>query len=124
MYIYRWGGTGSCHMSGFGHSMAGENVGHDRVEIFVQQRASRGEIPLGPIPLQPGWQTDHRQLVASYIAILAEQQAPLTLTGAPPGPRLRRELIRGQGRDSFPRLGEVRRGRVVQARKEVSLATE
>ncbi len=74
-YIYRWGGTDSYHMSGFGSYKAGENVGHDQVEEFVQQRASRGEIHQGHIPLQPRWNTDYRQLVSSHIAALAEQQA-------------------------------------------------
>ena len=74
-YIYRWAGTGSYHMSQFGNYKAGENVGHDQVETFIQQRANRGEIRQGAIPLQPCWQTDYRQLVASYIATLAEEQA-------------------------------------------------
>jgi len=71
-YLYRWGGTGSYHMSGFGRLKPGENVGHQQVEAFVQKRANRGEIPLGYIPLQPGWQTDYRQLVASHLATYAE----------------------------------------------------
>ncbi len=74
-YLYRWGGTASYHMSQFGALKAGENVGHPEVESFVQQQASRGEIPLGLIPLQPSWQTDYRQLVASYIANLAAEPA-------------------------------------------------
>ena len=78
-YIYRWGGTGSYHISGFGRYKAGENVGHDQVESFVQQRVSRGEIRQGSILLQPHWKTDYRQLVSSYIATLAEQQAQGTL---------------------------------------------
>jgi len=78
-YIYRWGGTGSYHMSGFGHYKPGGNVGHDKVAAFVQQRASRGEIRQGNIPLHPHWNTDYRQLVSSYLATLAEkhvQDAP------------------------------------------------
>lgn len=75
-YIYRWGGTGSYHMSGFGHYKAGANVGHEQVEAFVQQRVKRGEIRQGTIPLQPGWRTDYRQLVFSYLATFAEEQAP------------------------------------------------
>lgn len=71
-YLYRWGGTGSYHMSQFGDLKPGENVGHQEVESFVQHRASRGEIQLGDIPLQPSWKTDYRQLVASYIVTLAE----------------------------------------------------
>ena len=72
-YIYRWGGTDSYHMSQFGDYKAGRNVGHAQVESFVQQRASRGEIRQGTIPLQPCWQTDYRQLVTSYLATLAEE---------------------------------------------------
>ncbi|MEZ4710311.1 MAG: glycosyltransferase family A protein [Caldilineaceae bacterium] len=71
-YLYRWGGTGSYHMSGFGNLKPGENVGHQQVETYVQQRASRGEIPKGCIPLQPSWKTDYRRLVSSHIAALAE----------------------------------------------------
>jgi len=74
-YIYRWGGTGSYHMSGFGHYKAGENVGHAQVESFVQQRAKRGEIRQGDIPLQPHWKSNYRQLVAGYLATLAGQPA-------------------------------------------------
>jgi hypothetical protein len=74
-YLYRWGGTGSYHMSAFGDLKPGENVGHDQVGAFVQQRAIRGELRQGRIPLQPHWDTDYRQLVSSYIATLAEQRA-------------------------------------------------
>jgi len=75
-YIYRWGGTGTFHLSQFGELQVGQNVGYADVAAFVQQRASRGEIPLGHIPLQPGWKTDYRQLVSSYIATLADEHAP------------------------------------------------
>jgi hypothetical protein len=72
-YLYRWNGTGSYHISEFGPLKQGENVGHHEVDSFVQQRARRGVISRGRIPLQPGWKTDYRQLVSSYIATLAEQ---------------------------------------------------
>ena len=75
-YLYRWGGTGSYHMSGFGDLKPGENVGHQAVASFVQQRVSRGEICQGRIPLQPGWKTDYRQLVASYSATLVAEPQP------------------------------------------------
>ncbi|MEZ4732258.1 MAG: glycosyltransferase family A protein [Caldilineaceae bacterium] len=71
-YLYRWGGTDSYHMSGFGALQEGQNVGHQQVADFVQQRAIRGEIPQGDIPLQPGWKLDYRQLVSSHIRTLAE----------------------------------------------------
>jgi hypothetical protein len=76
-YIYRWGGTGTYHMSGFGDYHAGQNMGHAQVGAFVEQRASRGEIPQGRIPLQPHWNADYRQLVSRYIAALTEQRAQL-----------------------------------------------
>jgi glycosyltransferase involved in cell wall biosynthesis len=69
-YIYRWGGTGSYHLSQFGDYHPGSNLGHHEVETFVQQRAQRGEIRRGRIPLRPHWKTDYRQLVSSYIATL------------------------------------------------------
>lgn len=75
-YIYRWGGTGTYHFSGFGISKPGDNHDHHGVEAFVQQRASQGEIPLGHIPLQPSWKTDYRQLVSSYIENIAAERAP------------------------------------------------
>jgi len=74
-YLYRWSGTGSYHLSAFGDLKPGENVGHHEVGSLVQQRASRGEIRQGHIPLQPHWKTDYRQLVSSSIATLAEQRA-------------------------------------------------
>jgi len=76
-YLYRWSGTGSYHMSQFGNIQLGANVGHHEVAAFVEQRAHRGAIRQGRIPLQPGWKTDYRQLVASYSATLADEHAPV-----------------------------------------------
>ncbi|MCB0195868.1 MAG: glycosyltransferase [Anaerolineae bacterium] len=75
-YIYRWGGTGAYHFSGFGPSKSGDNLGYHEVGEFVRQRAGRGEIPLGRIPLQPHWRIDYQQLVSNYIATLAAEQVP------------------------------------------------
>ena len=72
-YIYRWSGTGSYHMSGFGQYAAGENVGQNQVEAFVQQRAARGQIRRGTIPLQPHWKSDYRQLVNETIQANADK---------------------------------------------------
>jgi len=55
----------------------GENVGQREVASFVQERADRGEIRQGRIPLQPCWHTDYRQLVSSHIAILAAEHVPV-----------------------------------------------
>jgi glycosyltransferase involved in cell wall biosynthesis len=76
-YLYRWSGTGSYHMSQFGEIQLGENVGHHAVAAFVDQRARQGAIRQGRILLQPGWKTDYRQLVSSYIATIAEQHTPV-----------------------------------------------
>ena len=70
-YLYRWGGTGSYHMSGFGALKIGQNVGQAGVEDFVRSRANRGEIPRGHVPLQPCWRADYIQLASSYIAEIA-----------------------------------------------------
>ncbi|HEY0737766.1 MAG TPA: glycosyltransferase family A protein [Herpetosiphonaceae bacterium] len=74
-YIYRWYGTGSYHLSGYGGLKPGENSGDAEVGAYIHTRASRGEIRLGHIPLQPHWTTDYRQVVSSYMATLAEQSA-------------------------------------------------
>jgi hypothetical protein len=76
-YLYRWGGTGSYHLSAFGELRIGANVGMREVEAFVQQRAARGEIRRGVIPLEPGWKTDYQELVSRHLATQAEPQAPL-----------------------------------------------
>ena len=62
-YLYRWSGTGSYHLSGFGDYASGGNVGLNQVEAFVQQRAARGQMRRGTIALQPHWKTDYQQLV-------------------------------------------------------------
>lgn len=84
-YIYRWSGTGSYHLSGFGGLKPGENGGNAEVANYIQQRADRGEIRQGRILLQPGWKTDYRQLVSSAIAALDAASQPidarLALTG-------------------------------------------
>lgn len=73
-YLYRWAGTGSYHISGFGDSKAGLNVGHTQVEAFVHQQASQGYIRRGHIALQPHWHTDYRQLVAQALQAMALPQ--------------------------------------------------
>jgi len=67
-YVYRWGGTGSYHLSGFGALKAGQNVGYSQAAAAVEQKARRGEIPLGRVALQPHWKHDYRQLIADHLA--------------------------------------------------------
>jgi glycosyltransferase involved in cell wall biosynthesis len=66
-YIYRWGGTGSYHMSGFGGYEQGANVGHQQVEEYVESRARQGELARGRIRLVPRWQHDYCAAVAALL---------------------------------------------------------
>jgi glycosyltransferase involved in cell wall biosynthesis len=67
-YVYRWGGTGSYHLSGFGELAVGQNVGYAQVAASVERQARRGEIPLGRVALQPHWKHDYSQLIADRLA--------------------------------------------------------
>lgn len=66
-YIYRWGGTGSYHMSGFGAYEPGANAGHQQVEDYVQSCARQGELPRGRVRLVPRWQRDYCAAVAALL---------------------------------------------------------
>jgi len=70
-YVYRWGGTGSYHLSGFGTAKPGQNFGYANAAAAVEQQARRGEIPLGRVVLQPHWKHDYPRLIADRLA--AEQ---------------------------------------------------
>jgi glycosyltransferase involved in cell wall biosynthesis len=73
-YVYRWGGTGSYHLSGFGARQAGQNAGYAQAAAAVEQKARRGEIPLGRFVLQPHWKQDYPQLIADHLKTRAEVQ--------------------------------------------------
>lgn len=74
-YIYRWNGTGSYHMSGYGAYEPGANVGHQQVETYVQRRAEQGGIQHGRIRLRPHWNDDYRGLVADCLRSQPESPA-------------------------------------------------
>jgi hypothetical protein len=67
-YVYRWGGTGSYHLSGFGDAKPGQNFGYAEVAAAVERQAHRGEIPLGRVVLRPCWRHDYPRLVAERLA--------------------------------------------------------
>jgi hypothetical protein len=67
-YVYRWGGTGSHHLSALGYAKAGQNRGYAEVAATVEQQADRGEIPRGRVALQPCWKHDYPRLVADRLA--------------------------------------------------------
>jgi len=74
-YVYRWGGTGSYHLSGFGTAKPGQNFGYAEFAARVEQQADRGEIPLGRVVLQPHWKHDYPQLIADRLAALQTADA-------------------------------------------------
>jgi hypothetical protein len=66
-YIYRWGGTGSYHMSAFDQSETDLNAEQRPVNDYVQVRVEQGEMRLGEISLEPHWRTDYVALVRRYL---------------------------------------------------------
>ena len=54
-YLYRWGGTGSYHLSALTYAGVGEWV------------AQQGEIPTGRIELRPRWRQDYAALAGCYL---------------------------------------------------------
>jgi hypothetical protein len=52
----------------------GQNVGYARAAAAVEEKARRGEIPLGRVVLQPHWKQDYLQLIAKHIEAGAEVQ--------------------------------------------------
>lgn len=62
-YIYRWAGTGSYHLSGYGQS------GHEPEQVVshVRQQAVQGQIPTGCITLNPRWKSDYAALVLEHL---------------------------------------------------------
>lgn len=58
-YIYRWEGTGSYHLSGWGAAVSGE----DEVAAYAQKQVERGELAQGHIRLTPHWIQDYSVLV-------------------------------------------------------------
>lgn len=67
-YVYRWGGTGSYHLSGFGGAKPGRNGGYAEVAARVARQAESGEIPLGRIVLEPHWKHDYPRWIADALA--------------------------------------------------------
>jgi hypothetical protein len=78
-YIYRWGGTNSYHMSGFGDYQPGANVGHEHVAAYVQGRAEQAGIRRGRIVLRPHWRDDYQRLVTDFL------RSPAASRAEPPG---------------------------------------
>jgi hypothetical protein len=65
-YIYRWAGTGSYHISGFGESNVAEAA--TKLEEWTQQASEQHSMPLGRIILEPKWRQDYEQQAATFIS--------------------------------------------------------
>ncbi len=61
-YIYRWAGTNSYHLSGFGNASDYRMA----AEFVVQQRVSGG-IAGGRLLLKPHWKVDYGVAVVNYL---------------------------------------------------------
>ncbi len=65
-YLYRWGGTGSYHMSSLGRGDPGQNQEQGEVGNYVAQRARAGKIDVGRVHLVPQWRADYLGLVRAF----------------------------------------------------------
>jgi glycosyltransferase involved in cell wall biosynthesis len=68
-YLYRWSGTESYHLSGFGRD-GPDRSGNDKVMDYVLHQLEQGILRAGEIALQPQWSVDYSQLVKDYVAAL------------------------------------------------------
>jgi hypothetical protein len=68
-YLYRWSGTRSYHLSGFGRDGAGKS-GNDKAAEFGLQQLREGRIEGGEIRLNPCWSVDYSKLASDYVASL------------------------------------------------------
>jgi len=66
-YIYRWRGTGSYHLSGFGPDGEGKS-GSQKVMEAVERDLSGGKLRTGELALKPHWKIDYTRLVREYLA--------------------------------------------------------
>ena len=62
-YLYRWGGTASYHVSGFGQAEY-----HRAVADFVAEQVRLGRVSVGEFTLAPRWEADYVALVREYLA--------------------------------------------------------
>lgn len=66
-YIYRWEGTGSYHLSGFGRDEGQSVAGNEKVADFVDRELKCGRMLTGTINISPHWRKDYEALIASAL---------------------------------------------------------
>lgn len=67
-YIYRWAGTGSFHLSGFGRDKPEGKTGSQKVGEAVAQKLKSGELQSGEIWIEPHWKCDYVEIVIEYLS--------------------------------------------------------
>jgi len=82
-YIYRWGGTGSYHVSWFDAASS-----HSKVLGHVAEALRLGQLPRGRIILNPNWRDDYVDKAARYLGTSqTEMPAAAALRADVGGPR-------------------------------------
>ena len=66
-YIYRWSGTETFHLSGFGKDEKDKKTGNQKVKEYVEKKIKQNEVQLGNIKLQPHWKINYKKIVDKYI---------------------------------------------------------
>jgi hypothetical protein len=70
-YLYRWAGTQSYHLSGFGRDGNGKKSGNDKVMEYALRKLKEGKIAAGELTLEPQWSIDYSRLAREYVAGLS-----------------------------------------------------
>jgi glycosyltransferase involved in cell wall biosynthesis len=71
-YLYRWGGTGSFHLSGFGRDKPGKESGNQKAAKYVEKQIAERRVPIGAVKLTPHWRINYSELVRDYIQSLTQ----------------------------------------------------
>lgn len=66
-YLYRWGGTGTFHLSGFGKDKEGEKDGNQKVAEYIERKKEQGHVQSGDITLKPQWKMDYTKMVHDFL---------------------------------------------------------
>ncbi|MFZ2639490.1 MAG: glycosyltransferase [Verrucomicrobiia bacterium] len=93
-YIYRWAGTTSFHLSGFGMDKPGQKPGNEKVGDYVAQAIKAGRIQSGEIVIEPHWACNYTKLAAEYLAPTFE--ASRAVADSDHGAKAAREVTRTQ----------------------------
>lgn len=71
-YIYRWAGTQSYHLSGFGKDKENQKPGNTKVEEYVRRQIGDGSLLSGEVELHPHWKLDYKELASSLLSSTGE----------------------------------------------------